>query len=488
MIGALHGALDRARQPSALRGVLLDAEGPHFSFGASVEEHLPAAARQMLASLHALVARDARVPGADPGRGARPVPRRRPRARAGRRPDLRRARRAARPARDEARRVRAGRLGAAAVPRQPAGRRGPAVLRPLDRRRRGAGDRPGAGASPTTPKPRRSPTSRQHLAGKSAAALRLRAVAARAADAARRAGAARRGRAALSRSPDGDARRQRGPRRLPRATQPSRPPRAPSEHRCCHSSPVPTIVERCQTLFEDLDFKAVKEWKAAMPGRKAIGYMPVYVPRELIHAAGMLPVGILGGGDSLEVIQGDAYYQSYICRIPRSTIELGLTGRLDCLDGMLFPSICDVIRNLSGMWQILFKDKYVKYIDVPQNYQRLDRRQLLHPGDADAARRPRQAARLADHRRRAERRRSRVYNDNRARGARPVQVPRRQALAGADLGGLPAAARRHGAAARGAHASGARVPRRDRRRAAAEARQRPRRAQRRRSASSRRSA
>ncbi len=121
-------------------------------------------------------------------------------------------------------------------------------------------------------------------------------------------------------------------------------------------------------LFDDLHFNAVKDWKTAVPGRKAIGYMPVYVPRELIHAAGMLPVGILGGGDQLEVIQGDAYYQSYICRIPRSTIEMGLTGRLDCLDGMLFPSICDVIRNLSGMWQILFKDKYVRYIDVPQNY------------------------------------------------------------------------------------------------------------------------
>ncbi len=132
--------------------------------------------------------------------------------------------------------------------------------------------------------------------------------------------------------------------------------------------PVNAIVEQCQALFEDLHFNAVKEWKAAVPGRKAIGYMPVYVPRELVHAAGMLPVGILGGGDALEVIQGDAYYQSYICRIPRSTIELALTGRLDSLDGMLFPSICDVIRNLSGMWQILFKDKYVKYIDVPQNY------------------------------------------------------------------------------------------------------------------------
>ena len=131
---------------------------------------------------------------------------------------------------------------------------------------------------------------------------------------------------------------------------------------------VTAIVERCEALFEDLKFESVRDWKAAAPGRKAIGYMPVYVPHEIIHAAGMLPVGIFGGGDQIEVIQGDAYYQSYICRIPRSTLELGLTGRLDCLDGMLFPSVCDVIRNLSGMWQIMFKDKYVRYVDVPQNY------------------------------------------------------------------------------------------------------------------------
>jgi hypothetical protein len=149
--------------------------------------------------------------------------------------------------------------------------------------------------------------------------------------------------------------------------------------------PVVAIVERCQALFDDLDLNVVKQWKANVPGRKAIGYMPVYVPRELMHAAGMLPVGILGGGDQLEVIQGDAYYQSYICRIPRSTIELGLTGRLDCLDGMLFPSICDVIRNLSGMWKLLFKDKYVRYVDVPQNYEDEIGGRILHRGAAFCA-------------------------------------------------------------------------------------------------------
>ncbi len=129
------------------------------------------------------------------------------------------------------------------------------------------------------------------------------------------------------------------------------------------------IIKRCEALYEDLHFNAVREWKAADPSRKVIGYLPVYVPEELIHAAGMLPLGIMGGGDQMEVIHGDAYYQSYICRIPRSTIELGITKRLDFVDGMLFPSICDVIRNLSGMWKLMFPEVYVRYIDVPQNYR-----------------------------------------------------------------------------------------------------------------------
>jgi benzoyl-CoA reductase subunit C len=129
------------------------------------------------------------------------------------------------------------------------------------------------------------------------------------------------------------------------------------------------IVARCQSLFDDLNFTYAREWKTSAPGRTVVGYMPFYVPRELIHAAGALPLGVLGGGDQLEVIHGDAYYQSYICRIPRSTVELGVTGRLDFVDGMLFPSICDVIRNLSGMWKIMFPKVKSRYFDVPQNYR-----------------------------------------------------------------------------------------------------------------------
>ncbi len=128
------------------------------------------------------------------------------------------------------------------------------------------------------------------------------------------------------------------------------------------------IIDRCQHIFDDLHFRAARDWKAAVPGRFVVGYMPFYVPRELIHAAGGLPLGVLGGGDQLEVIHGDAYYQSYICRIPRSTLELAVTGRLDFVDAMLFPSTCDVIRNLSGMWKILFPKVRARYFDVPQNF------------------------------------------------------------------------------------------------------------------------
>lgn len=55
MIGALRAALGEYLTQPKLRAVLLAAEGPHFSFGASVEEHLPGSFSQMLSSLHALV-------------------------------------------------------------------------------------------------------------------------------------------------------------------------------------------------------------------------------------------------------------------------------------------------------------------------------------------------------------------------------------------------------------------------------------------------
>jgi len=57
MIAALERAFAEHAGNAGLRGVLIDHEGPHFSFGASVEEHLPASCAAMLKGLHALLAR-----------------------------------------------------------------------------------------------------------------------------------------------------------------------------------------------------------------------------------------------------------------------------------------------------------------------------------------------------------------------------------------------------------------------------------------------
>lgn len=53
-ISALRQALRAAREQPAVRAVLLCAAGKHFSFGASVEEHLPGKVGAMLPAFHAL--------------------------------------------------------------------------------------------------------------------------------------------------------------------------------------------------------------------------------------------------------------------------------------------------------------------------------------------------------------------------------------------------------------------------------------------------
>ena len=57
MIAALSAALNEHLRNPSFSAVLLDAEGPHFSFGASVEEHAPDKCADMLRDIHALVLR-----------------------------------------------------------------------------------------------------------------------------------------------------------------------------------------------------------------------------------------------------------------------------------------------------------------------------------------------------------------------------------------------------------------------------------------------
>jgi len=127
-------------------------------------------------------------------------------------------------------------------------------------------------------------------------------------------------------------------------------------------------VEFAKELFEDLSFGYATEWKKQDSSRRIIGYLPIYVPREIIHASGMLPVGMFGAGDRIPVVRGDAFFQSYICHLPRTVVEMVVNGNYDEFDGFLFPAICDVIRNLSGIFRLQAKGKMARYLDYPQNF------------------------------------------------------------------------------------------------------------------------
>ena len=129
------------------------------------------------------------------------------------------------------------------------------------------------------------------------------------------------------------------------------------------------ILKTCEGLAFDLSFSAAKKWKAEDGKRVLVGFLPIYVPREIIHAANGLPVGIMGAGDRKQIIKGDAFYQSYICHLPRGIIEMALDSNLEGFDGFLFPAICDCIRNLSGMFKLAKKGNFQRYFDYPQNFK-----------------------------------------------------------------------------------------------------------------------
>ena len=42
----------------------------------------------------------------------------------------------------------------------------------------------------------------------------------------------------------------------------------------------------------------------------------------------MLPVGVIGAGNRLEIAHADSRFQSFVCSIVKSTLELGLTEDL----------------------------------------------------------------------------------------------------------------------------------------------------------------
>lgn len=131
-------------------------------------------------------------------------------------------------------------------------------------------------------------------------------------------------------------------------------------------SHVEEMVRWAREIIQDPSFPTVRAWTST--GRKAVACFPVYTPQEIAHAMGMLPVLVQGAGESIDITRADAPLGSFLCSVSKSTLELALTGRLAGFSAFVFPYICDVSRNLEGIFSRVFPDRPTHMLHLPQNF------------------------------------------------------------------------------------------------------------------------
>ena len=116
-------------------------------------------------------------------------------------------------------------------------------------------------------------------------------------------------------------------------------------------------VKQFQESFEDRHEYA-KEWKKRTGG-KVVGYFCTYVPEEILYAADILPVRILGSHEPQSVTE--AHLFAMYCPFCRDCLAQGLQGRYDYLDGIMISQSCLHIRQTFSSW--------VDHIPIDFNYR-----------------------------------------------------------------------------------------------------------------------
>ncbi len=108
--------------------------------------------------------------------------------------------------------------------------------------------------------------------------------------------------------------------------------------------------------------RSLKEWKRQ--GKKAFGYTCSKVPEEIMYAAGILPVRIMG---STEELGGAArtYSVPTTCYFTRSTLDMGLKGEFADFDGFVMAYTCECVLVLYHAIEGKFKWDYLYYLVVP---------------------------------------------------------------------------------------------------------------------------
>ncbi|MBF8264732.1 MAG: Benzoyl-CoA reductase [Dehalococcoidia bacterium] len=109
-----------------------------------------------------------------------------------------------------------------------------------------------------------------------------------------------------------------------------------------------------------------REWKARTGG-KALGYFCTYVPEEIIYAAGVLPLRVLGSHEPQDVTE--RYMGSMYCPFARDVLAQGLKGKYDYLDGVAIATPCVHMRVAYSSWENHVPTPYKYYLNMPGKVQ-----------------------------------------------------------------------------------------------------------------------
>jgi benzoyl-CoA reductase subunit C len=108
----------------------------------------------------------------------------------------------------------------------------------------------------------------------------------------------------------------------------------------------------------------VKEWKAKQ--RRVIGWFNPYVPEEIIHAAGMLPIEVTGNNEPVQMQGAERYIYSNSCSKIRTCWQLQLDGEWSFLDGYVSSHMCDQDMRLAEVWKYYDALPYMDNIYAPR--------------------------------------------------------------------------------------------------------------------------
>ncbi|MCJ7521786.1 MAG: 2-hydroxyacyl-CoA dehydratase [Dehalococcoidia bacterium] len=122
-----------------------------------------------------------------------------------------------------------------------------------------------------------------------------------------------------------------------------------------------SAIEKFEEILENRHQYA-KDWKQRTGG-KVTGWLCTYVPVELLYAAGMLPVRILGTHEVQDVT--DRYLFPTVCPFSRDALAQGLKGRYDYLDGLTMSRTCSHVQGTFDNWRNYVPIPFSHYIWLP---------------------------------------------------------------------------------------------------------------------------